>query len=239
MAFKTFFNWSTGKDSALALYSLLQDPSYSVDQLFTTISMDSNRVSMHGIQRDLLLKQASQIGLPLSILELPEQTSMQVYDQLMQTTLVEKKKQGFTHAGFGDIFLEDLRTYRESKLESIGLQAHFPLWKIDSLKLMHKFIDLGFKAITVAVNAKVLDKTMVGKEIDEDFLQLLPLGVDPCGENGEFHTFVYDGPIFKKPVEFIIGDKVLRTYSSPNSKEDKDHQRSWDDSFWFCDLSVK
>lgn len=236
MSYKTLFNWSTGKDSALALYTMLKDDSYNVDLLLTTLNTDTDRVSMHGVRRDLLLTQVEQIGLPISIVELPGVTPMHTYDQLMRSAMLDKKQQGFTHAVFGDIFLEDLRRYRADKLESVGLQALFPLWKMDSSELMHKFIGLGFKAITVAVNAKVLDETMVGRTVDETFLKMLPKGVDPCGENGEFHTFVYDGPIFKKPVDFIIGEKTLKTYSSSNASEDDDLEKSWDSSFWFCDL---
>lgn len=236
MGFKTFFNWSTGKDSALALYLMLMDDTFNVDLLLTTLNTDTDRVSMHGVRRDLLLTQADYIGIPLSIVELPGVVSMQMYDQLMANVISEKKQQGYTHAGFGDIFLEDLKNYRTEKLKSIGLEAHFPLWKMDSYELMHKFINLGFKAITVAANAKVLDKTMVGREVDEGFLEILPKTVDPCGENGEFHTFVYDGPIFKKPVEFTIGKKTLKTYGAADASEDIDHDKSWDSAFWFCDL---
>jgi uncharacterized protein (TIGR00290 family) len=236
MGFKTFFNWSTGKDSALALYLMLMDDTFNVDLLLTTLNTDTDRVSMHGVRRDLLLTQADYIGIPLSIVELPGVVSMQMYDQLMASAMSEKKQQGYTHAGFGDIFLEDLKNYRTEKLKSIGLEAHFPLWKMDSYELMHKFINLGFKAITVAANAKVLDKTMVGREVDEGFLEILPKTVDPCGENGEFHTFVYDGPIFKKPVEFTIGKKTLKTYGAADASEDVDQDKSWDSAFWFCDL---
>ena len=236
MRFKTFFNWSTGKDSALALHRVLMDASYSVEQLVTTLNLDTDRVSMHGVRRELLLKQVEQIGIPLSIIELPGDTPMHIYDELMRASMLDKKQQGFTYAVFGDIFLEDLRRYRIDKLESVGLQAHFPLWKEDTCELMNKFIGLGFKAITVAVNAKLMDETMVGRVIDESFLKTLPKEVDPCGENGEFHTFVYDGPIFKKPVDFLIGEKVLKTYSSTNGTVDDDHNATWDSSFWFCDL---
>lgn len=239
MCFKTFFNWSTGKDSALALHRVLTDASYNVEQLVTTLNLDTDRVSMHGIRRELLLKQVEQIGIPISIISLPGDTPMHIYDQLMRTSMLDKKQQGFTHAVFGDIFLEDLKRYRIGKLESVGLQAHFPLWKEDTYELMNTFIDLGFKAITVAVNAKVLDQTMVGRVVDKSFLKMLPKEVDPCGENGEFHTFVYDGPIFKKPVDFLIGEKILKTYGSTNKAVDDDHDATWDSSFWFCDLYTK
>jgi len=237
MSFKTFFNWSTGKDSALALYDMLQDSSFSVDQLLTTVSAETNRVSMHGVRKELLKEQARQIGIPLSILEIPDGITMHNYDQTMKAALVDKKKQEFTHAGFGDIFLEDLKTYRITKLKSVGLQAHFPLWGMNTAELMDKFIGLGFKAISVAVNAKLLDQTMVGRTIDKEFLKMLPKGVDPCGENGEFHTFVYDGPIFKKPIDFVIGEKIQVNYGQAESTTTK--EESWDTSFWFCDLHLK
>src|SRR5699024_3527660 len=128
--------WSTGKDSALALYPMLMDDTFNVDLLLTTLNTDTDRVSMHGVRRDLLLTQADYIGIPLSIVELPGVVSMQMYDQLMASAMSEKKQQGYTHAGFGDIFLEDLKNYRTEKLKSIGLEAHFPLWKMDSYELM-------------------------------------------------------------------------------------------------------
>lgn len=232
MTHKTFLNWSTGKDSALALYFLLQDPKYSVEKLLTTLSVEDSRVSMHGIRKELLLKQVRHIGLPLSILELKKDISMTNYGKIFKSSLINLKAQGYTHSAFGDIFLEDLKQYRETKLESIGLKALFPLWKMDSFTLMTRFLELGFKAIIVSVNAKVLDENTVGRVIDEDFLKILPKGVDPCGENGEFHTFVYDGPIFNKPVDFKIGEKKLVNFEGHEEKGEK----GWDSKFWYCDL---
>lgn len=238
MSFRTYFNWSTGKDSALALYTMLQDTTYSIDKLVTTLNTDTNRVSMHGVRRELLIKQCESIGIQLNIIELPGVVSMNSYDDVMQSATLDLKQQGFTHAVFGDIFLEDLREYRMDRLKRVGLQAYFPLWKMDSHELIHRFIQLGFKAVTVAVNAKVLDDSMVGRVIDEDFLRHLPKGVDPCGENGEFHTFVYDGPIFSRPIDFTVGEKVLKTYSPSKNQDDDCFKKdtSWDSSFWFCDL---
>ncbi len=142
----------------------------------------------------------------------------------MRYAVVEKlkalKEEGFTGAVFGDIFLEDLKQYRETQLATIGFKAIFPLWKRNTAELMHEFIDLGFKTIVVCTKAEVLDENFVGRVIDKDFLKDIPAHVDPCGENGEFHTFVYDGPIFQKPVEFTIGEKVYREYVAP--KDDKD-----------------
>ena len=148
------------------------------------------------------------------------------------------KAENYTHSIFGDIFLEDLRSYREQQLAETGITAVFPLWERDTKQLIREFLSLGFKAITVCVNAKLLDKSFVGRIIDESFLNDLPDNVDPCGENGEFHTFVFDGPIFSKPVAFEIGEKILRSYL-PNDNDDDNcfsGSSNWDTQFWYCDL---
>ncbi len=226
--FKTFFNWSTGKDSAMALYHLQKDSSLSVDHLLTTINGHHNRVSMHGLRRELFLKQVKSIGLPHSTVELPEQPSMDEYDELMGKQMVELKAQGFTDCGFGDIFLEDLRLYREKKLKDF--KCHFPLWKRDTRDLYLEFVNLGFKAVVVCINGELLDQSFVGRELDLEFLQDLPDNVDPCGENGEFHTFCYDGPIFSYPIEFRLGEKILRQYDKPNGEVGEKTD------FWFIDV---
>jgi len=154
---------------------------------------------------------------------------MDTYNQLMGHTMQQFKTQGYTHAVFGDIFLEDLRRYREEKLASAGFQAYFPLWQRNTTRLVHEFIDLGFQAIIVSTKAELLDSSFVGRLIDYQFLNDLPPSVDPCGENGEFHSFVFNGPIFHQPVPFTIGEKVYRTYPSPNINEQTM-------GFWFCDL---
>lgn len=224
---KTYFNWSSGKDSALALYYLIQNKNFQIDRLLTTINAHHNRVSMHGLRRELLNKQVAALGIETSLVELPAEPSMEDYNQIMSKTVKNLKKEGYTDCGFGDIFLEDLRTFREEKLK--GIHCHFPLWKRNTTDLMKEFIDLGFKAITVTVNAQLLDESFVGRELDESFLQDLPKNVDPCGENGEFHTFCYDGPIFSSPISFKKGEKVYRTYQSP--KEDETEM-----GFWYQDL---
>ncbi|EIJ39465.1 PP-loop superfamily ATP-utilizing enzyme [Galbibacter orientalis DSM 19592] len=242
MSNKTYFNWSTGKDSALALYKTLQNPLFDIAALVTTVNSDMERVSMHGLRNELLLKQAKSIEIPLKIISLSGNVSMATYDETMKTAMNELKSEGFTHTVFGDIFLEDLKQYREQKLNEVGIQAEFPLWKENTKNLLEEFISLGFKAITVCVNAKLLDESFVGRIIDKQFLEDLPRGVDPCGENGEFHTFVFDGPIFKTPVDFKIGEKVLRSYQSTEDEEDQcfqtDDKLKWDTSFWYCDLYV-
>jgi uncharacterized protein (TIGR00290 family) len=153
---------------------------------------------------------------------------MAEYDGLMEETVEELRKEGFTHAGFGDIFLEDLRAYREKQLNNLGIKSVFPLWKRDTTQLIHEFINLGFKAIVICASDDLLGDNFVGTEIDKNFFESLPFGVDPCGENGEFHTFCYDGPIFSEPIKFTIGEKLLREYDKPNGEGKT--------GFWFLDL---
>jgi len=181
------------------------------------------------VRRELLETQAASIGIPLQTVELPEQPGMDVYEQIMQEKVSSLKTDGYTHAIFGDIFLEDLRRYREEKLESMGLTCIFPLWKIPSSMLMEEFLEQGFKAITVCVNTRWLDKSFCGRIIDEAFLRDLPGDVDPCGENGEYHSFVFEGPIFRHPVPFEIGDIVYKEYKAPEGAA----------KFYFCDLTIR
>lgn len=238
MAHKSFFNWSGGKDSSLALYHLLNDKKYSVEKLLTNISGGYHRISMHGVREELVEQQAAAIGIPLQKLVLPEQPSMMEYEKWMLATMKQLQHEKFTHSVFGDIFLEDLKVYRETQLAKVGMTAVFPLWKRDTTELMHEFIDLGFKTIVVCVNEKYLDKSFCGRIIDKDFIKDLPENVDVCGENGEFHTFVFDGPIFKKPVAFTKGEIVYRKYDTPKTAGDncftKDEPTQY--GFYFCDL---
>ncbi|AZA78236.1 diphthine--ammonia ligase [Chryseobacterium sp. G0186] len=233
MKSKALFNWSSGKDSALALYKTLQEDQYEITTLLTSINKEFQRISMHGVHVSLLEKQAESLGLPLIKMELPKEPSMEEYQNIMSTTISEIQAQGVTHSIFGDIFLEDLRTYREEQLQSIGMQAVFPLWKRDTSNLIHEFLDLGFKTIVTCVNGTYLDKSFAGRIIDQKFIDDLPENVDPCGENGEFHTFTFDGPIFKDPIVFTIGDTVKKTYPKPKANsEDQDEEYV----FWFSDL---
>lgn len=238
------FNWSGGKDSALALYKTLQSGHYAVQTLLTTVSEPYQRISMHGVRTSLLDKQAAALGLPCRKLLLPETPTMAAYEQLMASTMQELKSAGATASIFGDIFLEDLRQYRENKLAELDLQAVFPLWGVPTNELIHEFIGLGFKTITTCVNEKFLDQSFVGRVIDEDFLRDLPAGVDPCGENGEFHTFVFDGPLFRQPIPFEKGEIVHRKYTAPAKTDpDADYEcgdstdpSPFDTGFWYCDL---
>jgi len=233
---KALFNWSSGKDSALALYKTLQENRYEVTTLLTSINKEFQRISMHGVHVSLLEQQAAHIGIPLIKMELPKEPSMEEYREIMNKTISEIKSQGVSHSVFGDIFLEDLRQYREEQLNSIGMEAVFPLWKQNTSDLIHEFLDLGFKTIVTCVNGNYLDKSFAGRIIDQSFINDLPENVDPCGENGEFHTFTFDGPIYKDPIQFTIGETVKKTYPKPKtSPEEEDGEYV----FWFCDLLLK
>lgn len=235
---KTYFNWSSGKDSALALYHLLNNDAYSVEELITTVNMHYNRVSMHGLRQELLTAQTNALNIPASLIELPEMPSMTVYEQKMLETTVRLKNNGFTHSAFGDIFLEDLKTYRENQLAKQKIKTVFPLWKRDTKELLNEFLDLGFKTIIVCANSKYFGEDFVGTIIDKDFIKNLPEDVDPCGENGEFHTFCFDGPIFSKPIKFTIGEKVYREYGAPKTDDDNSVCKNDAEKYgvWYCDL---
>ncbi len=239
---KALFNWSSGKDSALALYKILQDNKYEISYLLTSVNQQFQRISMHGVRVELLEQQAKNIGLPLEIMQIPEMPTMEAYEEVVQITLSKLKKQGITHSIFGDIFLEDLRKYREEKLAEMDFEGVFPLWKIPTQDLIQEFIGLGFKTIVVCVNERFLDKSFVGRIIDQDFINDLPENVDVCGENGEFHTFTFDGPIFSKPIAFEIGEVVYRKYEKPKEEDSSDtacdtsSSDAFDYGFWYCDL---
>jgi uncharacterized protein (TIGR00290 family) len=214
----TIFNWSTGKDSALGLYKLQQDPQCHVTGLLTSVNSHFDRVSMHGVRRELLAAQAKAIGLPLHCLEIPESPSMEVYEGIMRQNLEALKLDGMTHAAFGDIFLQDLRDYREQKLKEMSIEGLFPLWQKDTKALMAEFLGLGFKSVITCVNLNYLDESFVGRVIDAQFVADLPSGVDVCGEYGEYHSFCFDGPIFEHPIAFALGEKVHKTYPQPQTQ---------------------
>jgi uncharacterized protein (TIGR00290 family) len=231
-------NWSGGKDSSLCLHYIMQDKRYGVDCLLTSVNAAHNRISMHGVRRELLEQQAEAIGLPLHTIELPEQPGMQEYEQAMLEKVSQFKQNGYTHAVFGDIFLEDLKRYREEKLQTVDMQAVFPLWKISTKQLMDDFLRSGFKAIIVCVNEKFLDKSFCGRLIDESFVRDLPANVDVCGENGEYHSYVFDGPVFKHPVPYTKGEIVERRYAAPQTASNTCNpmDKASDYGFYFCDL---
>jgi uncharacterized protein (TIGR00290 family) len=236
---KTLFHWSGGKDSALALYYLQQKEQAGEVHLFTTAGEATDRVSMHGVRTDLMRQQARSLELPLHWLLLPENLPMPEYERLMADSLGRFRGEGFGISVYGDIFLEDLRAFREKGLAEAGMQAVFPLWKKDSRQLVEEFISLGFKAVVACVNARYMNHSFAGRLLDRSFLNDLPDGIDPCGENGEFHTFVFDGPIFREPVSYRTGDVVYRTYSPAADDNDNcfsNQPARFDTGFWFCDL---
>jgi len=213
------FSWSGGKDSALALYELRKRAEYQIAALLTVLTKDYDRTSMHGVRRILLEQQAQSLGLALEKVVISKNSSNEEYECKIGEILEKYEAAGVCTVAFGDVFSEDLRKYRENNLSKIGIKGVFPLWKIDTTELAQTFISSGFKAIITCVDSNVLDKTFVGRSFDEQFLSELPSGVDPCGENGEFHSFVYDGPIFRGRIEHRTGGVVLR-----------------EKRFYYCDL---
>jgi uncharacterized protein (TIGR00290 family) len=212
------FCWSGGKDSAMALHALLQRNDIRITALLTTVTQGYDRVSMHGVRRKLLKRQAESIGLPLHEVLIPPQCVNPIYEARMEEALRAHYDKGVRIVAFGDIFLEDLRAYREKNLARIGMTALFPIWKRDTRELIRTFRSANFRGIAVCIDSKVLDRSFAGRELDEAFFRDLPPQADPCGENGEFHTFVFDGPIFRSPVPVRAGEILER------------------DSFVFCDL---
>jgi uncharacterized protein (TIGR00290 family) len=210
---KVVLSWSGGKDSAMALYVLLADDRYEVVGLLTTVAEEYKRISHHGVREELLELQAESIGLPLDRIYLPsdpdDSCSNERYEALMRDTLQQYCDAGVMSVAHGDIFLEDLRAYREKNLARLGMRGVFPLWKRETSELIETFIESGFKAYLSCVEAK-LGESFVGRAIDAKLIDDLPEGVDPCGEYGEFHSFVYDGPIFRKPIDVVVGEVVRR-----------------------------
>ncbi|HYL64106.1 MAG TPA: diphthine--ammonia ligase [Candidatus Methylomirabilis sp.] len=212
------FCWSGGKDSAMALHALLQRSDIQITALLTTVTEKYDRISMHGVRRELLKRQTESIGLPLHEVLIPPQCINPVYEARMEAALRAHYDKGVRTVAFGDIFLEDLRAYRERNLARVGMTALFPIWKRDTRELVRAFRSAKFRAIAACVDSKVLDRSFAGRELDEAFFRDLPPHADPCGENGEFHTFVFDGPIFRTAIPVRNGEIAER------------------DSFVFCDL---
>ncbi|MCT3833566.1 diphthine--ammonia ligase [Elizabethkingia anophelis] len=210
---KVLMNWSGGKDSAMALYNILNNKNYKVEGLLTSVNAANQRVSMHGVSGEMLVKQAESIGLPLTKINLPEASDMTAYENIMEQTLSTFTEQGIETSVFGDIFLEDLRKYREQQLEKIGWKAVFPLWKKDTRNLVYEFLELGFRTRICCINKQYLDSDFLGCDLDEYLIDKLPENVDPCGENGEFHTFVYAGPVFQNNLSIKNGERVEKSYN--------------------------
>lgn len=207
---KVIVSWSSGKDSAMALHKIVESNECEILAILTTVSNTFRRVSMHGVREALLDQQADSIGISVEKVRIPYPCPNETYERKMAELLRKYKSKGVSHVVFGDLFLEDIRRYREDKLAEIGISPIFPLWKDNTKELARAIIRVGFKAVVTCVDPRQLDPRFAGRYFDEMFLNELPDNVDPCGENGEFHTFVFDGPIFRNRVDVSLGDRVVR-----------------------------
>ncbi|ATL97570.1 ATP-binding protein [Aeromonas sp. CA23] len=207
---KVLLSWSSGKDSAWALHTLRQDPAIEVVGLFTTLNQAFERVAMHGVRKQLLMQQAECVGLPLTAIDLPWPCTNEDYARIMTDFIAGVVAEGIHQMAFGDLFLEDVRAYREKQLLGTGIEPLFPLWGSDTAKLAQQMMAAGLRARISTLDPKKLDASLGGHEFDPALLAALPAGVDPCGENGEFHTLAWDGPMFHRPLAIRVGETVLR-----------------------------
>ena len=203
---KTLLSWSSGKDSAWALHVLRQQSEVEVVGLITTVNQLYQRISIHAVRLELLQLQAEAFGLPLNIIELPSPCTNSEYEAAMEKFIAEAKQQGVECIAFGDLFLEDIKEYREAKLSGTGITPLFPLWRMPTDELAKEMISSGLRAVVTCIVPRQLDASFAGREFNEQFLRDLPANVDPCGERGEFHTFAFDGPMFRKPVPIVLGE---------------------------------
>jgi len=238
---KIVFCWSGGKDSALALHRLRQDDRYEIVSLLTTCNRHFRRVSMHGVRLKLIDAQADAMGLPLEKIFVSERSSNEEYEEKMSACLLGHKARGVSACAFGDIFLEDLRLWREAKLARVGLRAIFPLWKSATRALMSEFLALGFGTVICCANDAYLGEESLGRIVTADFIASLPSDVDVCGENGEFHSFAFAGPVFRQPVRFTVGEKIYRPLEVTHPDDATAISTGPTGSrptrgFWFCDL---
>ncbi|AFM06351.1 PP-loop superfamily ATP-utilizing enzyme [Bernardetia litoralis DSM 6794] len=234
---KAAFFWSGGKDSAYCLQKILQEKNYEISYLITTLSLPYKRITMHGIKEELLEQQAESIGIPLIKFFLSEGTNKE-YEEKMNTILQNLKGEGIEIIIFGDIFLEDLREYRENQLKETGMKAIFPLWKIDTNFLVNDFINQGFESVTCCVSDAFLDESFVGQKIDKTFLQQLPKQVDACGENGEFHSFCTSAPYFSKKIEIKVGEKLYKPLPIQANSDCDLPSENKVKGFWFAELEL-
>lgn len=204
------YSWSAGKDSAFGLWTLLRDRAYEVRALLTTLTESYNRVSISGVREELLDRQADLLGLSLIKVRIPPDCPNDLYEQRMAATLASREFRGIDHVAFSDLFLEDVRAYREDRLGQVGKHGVFPLWHRPTAKLAQDIVAQGFRAVVVCLDPRVIDPSFAGRAFDLDFLADLPEEVDPCGEKGEFHTFVWDTPLYRAPIRCRTGDVVTR-----------------------------
>lgn len=210
MTKRVMLSWSSGKDSAWALQRLRADPDVELAGLFTTVNREFDRVAMHGVRRSLLEAQAASIGLPLQTIPIPHPCPNEEYEAAMSAFVARAKAGGVTHFAFGDLFLEDIRRYREQKLAGTGIEPLFPLWGEATRALAQEMVAHGLRAAITCVDPKQAPREWAGRMFDGELLAAMPEGVDPCGERGEFHTFVCDGPMFREPVGVAVGEIVER-----------------------------
>ena len=215
---RVLLSWSSGKDSAWTLHVLRDDPDVEVVGLLTTVNITHGRVAMHSTRRAILDAQARAAALPLHVIPLPWPCSNEAYERAMRGAIESALKRGVTHVAFGDLFLEDIRAYRIKQFEGSGLLPLFPIWHEPTAPLARRLIDSGVEAVLTCVDPKKLSRSFAGRKFDHTFLDDLPQGVDPCGENGEFHTCVLAGPMFREPLRAAVGEVVER------------------DGFYFADL---
>ena len=235
---KAAFFWSGGKDSAYCLQKVLQEQKYEVVYLITTLSLPYRRITMHGIQEELLEKQAQMIGIPLLKFFLSEGTN-QEYEEKMSQVLQKLKNEGIETIIFGDIFLEDLRDYRENQLKDTDIKAVFPLWKMDTTFLVNDFIKQGFESVTCCVSDAFLDESFVGEKIDTSFVEKLPKEVDACGENGEFHSFCISAPYFSEKIEITVGEKLYKPLTIKTEEKCDLPSENQVKGFWFAELELR
>jgi uncharacterized protein (TIGR00290 family) len=226
---KTVLNWSSGKDAAMTYFLLQENPEYEVVKLLTTVNEENDRVVMHGVREVLLEMQAKRMNLPLEKVYLPSSPSNEIYRSKMEASLAKLKEQSVEAAAFGDLFLEDLKLYRENQLAKAEIKAIFPLWKMNTADLVRRLDASGIEAMIVCVNEKCLGKEFLGRKIDVKLLQELPKNVDPCGENGEYHSFVYNAPFFSHSINIRAGQTVYKKYAATNKSDG-------DSGFYFLDL---
>lgn len=207
---KIWLSWSSGKDSAWSLHTLRQGSEYEVVALLTTVNTAFNRVAMHAVREAVLEAQAAALGLPLVKVPIPSPCPNEVYEQAMAQAMERARAEGIARVAFGDLFLEDIRKYREEKLSAVGMQPVFPIWGLETRALAHSMVRSGVRALITCVNPKLLDARFAGRIFDEQLLADLPESVDPCAERGEFHTCIYAGPMFKKPLPVRAGEIVTR-----------------------------
>lgn len=231
---KAVLNWSGGKDSAHALYKVLQSDEYEIVSLLTTINRDTLLSTMHNIPLELLKIQSQHLGIPLKIVGLKPQGNMDDYSKSMEEAVIEFKKKGVTHFIFGDIFLHDVRSYREQQLRPLGITVVEPLWDKTSQTVMDEFLTSGLKTIVVTTMNDGLGTEALGRLVDHSFIDSLPKEMDPNGENGEYHTFCYDGPIYQSPVPFSIGSPYMKSFDIR-----LDNGRVQTYTYCFIDLSLK